>query len=144
VSKLKCSHVFTVNDIRRRPDLFDVTPDGKYFMVAFRGPVPVSVAHASQGSCPGVGIVEITEGGRSGRLVDVLRSSNTIDDYTPGGIPGGHLYTGIERSDVHGAIVVSRHEDAVVVPSDPSATANIPLSAAWSSIVSILIITMLV
>lgn len=44
------------------PDLFEATPDGKYLMVAFRGPVPVSVNHASQGSCPGVGIVQVTKG----------------------------------------------------------------------------------
>ena len=89
------------------PDLFEATPDGRYFMIALRGPVPVSVGHSAQGSCPGVGIVRITEGGKSGRLVDVLRSSNTVDTYIPsGGIPGGHNYTGAERSDVHGAIVV--------------------------------------
>ena len=44
------------------PDLFEITPDGKYFMIALRGPVPVSVGHAAQGSCPGVGIVEILGG----------------------------------------------------------------------------------
>jgi len=88
------------------PDLFEITPDGKYFAVAFRGPVPVTVTHTAQGSCPGVGIVKITEGGKSGRLVDVLRTTNTIDDAIAGTIPGGHNYAGAERSDVHGAIVV--------------------------------------
>ena len=44
------------------PDLVEITPDGKYFVMALRGPVPVSVPHGAQGSCPGVGIVEITEG----------------------------------------------------------------------------------
>jgi hypothetical protein len=88
------------------PDLFEITPDGKYFAIAFRGPVPVSVAHTAQGSCPGVGIVEITEGGKAGRLVDVLRTTNTIDDVSVATIPGGHNYAGAERSDVHGAIVV--------------------------------------
>eukprot|EP00977_Amphora_coffeiformis_P014490 scaffold4060_cov190-Amphora_coffeaeformis.AAC.24 len=44
------------------PDLFEITPDGKFFAVAFRGPVPVSVPHSAQGSCPGVGLIEITEG----------------------------------------------------------------------------------
>lgn len=88
------------------PDLFEITPDGKYFAVAFRGPVPVSVSHSAQGSCPGVGIVEITEGGKAGRLVDVLRTTNTVDTVPAGTIPGGHDYIGAERSDVHGAIVV--------------------------------------
>lgn len=34
------------------PDLMEFTPDGKYLAIAFRGPVPVSVAHTAQGSCP--------------------------------------------------------------------------------------------
>eukprot|EP00401_Gymnodinium_catenatum_P037338 CAMPEP_0117590068 /NCGR_PEP_ID=MMETSP0784-20121206/70770_1 /TAXON_ID=39447 /ORGANISM="" /LENGTH=702 /DNA_ID=CAMNT_0005391635 /DNA_START=38 /DNA_END=2146 /DNA_ORIENTATION=- len=89
------------------PDLLDITPDGEYFMVALRGPAPVSVPHAAQGSCPGVGVVKITEGGRSGRLIDVLRTTNTVDDATVLGVPGGVNYTGAERSDVHGVIVVS-------------------------------------
>ena len=89
------------------PDLLETTPDGQYLAIAFRGPVPVTVSHGAQGSCPGVGIVEISPDGMSGKLVEVLRATNTID--TSGGTtPGGHLYTGAERSDVHGAIVVQR------------------------------------
>lgn len=34
------------------PDLMEFTPDGKYLAIAFRGPVPVSVSHTAQGSCP--------------------------------------------------------------------------------------------
>lgn len=34
------------------PDLMEFTPDGMYLAIAFRGPVPVSVAHTAQGSCP--------------------------------------------------------------------------------------------
>eukprot|EP00579_Thalassiosira_antarctica_P011372 CAMPEP_0201918768 /NCGR_PEP_ID=MMETSP0903-20130614/7835_1 /ASSEMBLY_ACC=CAM_ASM_000552 /TAXON_ID=420261 /ORGANISM="Thalassiosira antarctica, Strain CCMP982" /LENGTH=600 /DNA_ID=CAMNT_0048455141 /DNA_START=62 /DNA_END=1864 /DNA_ORIENTATION=+ len=90
------------------PDLFDITPDGKYLMIAFRGPKPVSVGHAAQGSCPGVGIVELTEDGKAGKLVDVLRSSNTIDKVKVGSIAGGHNYMGAERSDIHGVIVVEK------------------------------------
>ena len=45
-----------------------------------------------------------------GKLVDVLRATNTIDDHpvVPDSIVGVHDYTGAERSDVHGAIVVAR------------------------------------
>ncbi|WP_173195941.1 hypothetical protein [Parvularcula mediterranea] len=89
------------------PDLLERTPDGKYLMIALRGPAPVSVKHSAQGSCPGVGIVELLEGGASGRLVGVLRSVNTVDD-SPVSAPGGHAYTGAERSDVHGATVVMK------------------------------------
>ncbi|KAG7373873.1 hypothetical protein IV203_012968 [Nitzschia inconspicua] len=90
------------------PDLFETTPDGKYLMIAFRGPVPVSVAHAGQGSCPGVGIVQLTEGGKSGKLLDILRSTNTVDTSSVSALPGGVVYAGKERSDVHGAIVVAK------------------------------------
>ena len=39
--------------------LLEITPNGKFLMIAFRGPVPVSVPHSAQGSCPGVGIVRL-------------------------------------------------------------------------------------
>jgi len=94
------------------PDLAEATPDGKYLMIAFRGPAPISVSHAAQGSCPGVGIVEITNDGKSGKLVDVLRTTNTVDDHIVSGMTGGFNYQGVERSDVHGAIVVSRDPPA--------------------------------
>ena len=87
------------------PDLLDRTPDGKYLVVAFRGPSPVSVGHSAQGSCPGVGVVELTEGGAYGRLVTVLNTRNEVDD-TAASAPGGHAYGGAERSDIHGVIAV--------------------------------------
>jgi len=90
------------------PDLLETTPDGKYFVIALRGPVPVSVTHSAQGSCPGVAIVKISNNGQSGHLIDVIRTTNTVDT-TPltdfSGV-GGHYYTGAERSDIHGAVVV--------------------------------------
>lgn len=89
------------------PDLLERTPDGKYLMIAFRGPTPVSVTHSAQGSCPGVGIVELSDDGTSGRLVGVLRSTNTVDT-APVAAPGGHAYNGAERSDIHAATVVYR------------------------------------
>ncbi|KAL3800873.1 hypothetical protein ACHAWO_008823 [Cyclotella atomus] len=95
----------TLND--PAPDLMEITPDGKYLMVAFRGPTPVTVNHSAQGSCPGVGIIEITEDGMAGKLVDVLRATNKVDTYV-GATPGGVNYAGAERSDVHGAIVIAR------------------------------------
>ncbi len=95
------------------PDLMGVDPNGEYLFVAFRGPVPVSVQHSAQGSCPGVGVVELTGSGKKGRLVSVLRSSNTVDTVNAGAAAasGGHTYTGTERSDVHAAIVRRKGED---------------------------------
>ena len=78
--------------------------EGKYLVVALRGPIPVSVAHAAQGSCPGVGMIELLDGGASGRLVGVLRTTNIVDN-SPMSAPGGHEYTGSEHSDIHGASV---------------------------------------
>ncbi len=92
------------------PDLMDTTPDGRYLLVALRGPTPVSVTHSAQGSCPGVGIIKLTANGRLGRLAAVLRSTNLVDN-TPVAAPGGHLYSGAEHSDVHGASVRTRVED---------------------------------
>ncbi len=95
------------------PDLMGVDPNGEYLFVAFRGPVPVSVQHSAQGSCPGVGIVELQGSGKKGRLVSVLRSSNTVDTVEAGSAAsmGGHTYTGAERSDVHAAIVRRKVEN---------------------------------
>lgn len=90
------------------PDLMDNTPDGKYLVIALRGPAPVSVKHSAQGSCPGVGVVELPgQTGGSPRLAAVLRTTNTIDD-SPASAPGGHQYSGAERSDVHGVTVVRK------------------------------------
>lgn len=87
------------------PDLLDSTPDGKYLVVAFRGPAPVSVNHSAQGSCPGVGVIELTENGAYGRLVTVLNTRNPVDNSATNA-PGGYSYAGSERSDVHGVISV--------------------------------------
>ena len=55
----------------------------------------------------GVGIIELTEGGKMGRLVDVLRAINVVRDKVTVKPGGGYGYTGSERGDVHGAIVVA-------------------------------------
>jgi len=98
---------FVLND--PAPDLMAKTPDEKYLMIAFRGPVPVSVSHSAQGSCPGIGIVKVKSNGKTGKLVDILRSTNEIDNHVPGEIKGGFQYTGVERSDVHGVMVITKH-----------------------------------
>ncbi|BAQ66758.1 hypothetical protein [Geminocystis sp. NIES-3709] len=86
------------------PDLMEASPDGKYVFVALRGAIPVSVAHSGQGSCPGVGVIELNENGASGHLVSVLRSSNTQDSAIAK-IAGGHDYIGKEHSDLHGVAI---------------------------------------
>ncbi len=90
------------------PDLVETTPDGKYLAVGLRGPAPVTFSHTTQGSCPGVGIVQLLGNGRRGKLVTVLRTTNiTPDNITrPLAITGGVNYTGNERSDVHMVAVI--------------------------------------
>jgi hypothetical protein len=57
------------------PDLGDlvINSSGRsYIYVALRGPFPLTVAHAASGSCPGLGIVELSSNLKSGTLVSVL------------------------------------------------------------------------
>ena len=82
------------------PDLISRSPNGDYLFVALRGPAPVTANHAAQGSCPGVGVIKLEKGGKSGRLYGVIRTTNTVDT-APSSPPGGYAYTGRERSDVH-------------------------------------------
>ena len=48
----------------------------------------------------------IMEDGKTGKLVEVLRSTNTVDTVTGFSVPGGHPYIGAERSDIHAAAVI--------------------------------------
>jgi hypothetical protein len=72
------------------PDLADAAPTGSFAFVALRGPTPLSGdPHNATGSSPGLGILQITEGGRSGRLLRIVPLTNVGAD-------------GIERADPHG------------------------------------------
>jgi hypothetical protein len=72
------------------PDLTDESPDGSLVFVALRGPTPLSGdPHNATGSTPGMGIVDVTDGGRTGRLRTIVRLTNVGAD-------------GVERADPHG------------------------------------------
>jgi hypothetical protein len=72
------------------PDLAGESPDGRFFYVAARGPLPLSGdPHASTGSTPGVLVIELLQGGRSGAVRGLARISN---------VDAG----GVERADAHG------------------------------------------
>jgi hypothetical protein len=77
------------------PDLMDVAPDGSYVFVALRGPNPLTgndkAVNNAVGSTPGVGVVKVKDGGKSGELVGVARISNMKD--------------GKETADPHGIAV---------------------------------------
>ncbi|WP_416669925.1 hypothetical protein [Egbenema bharatensis] len=58
------------------PDLGDLSPggvpDGRRIYVALRGPFPLTVSHAAEGSCPGLGVITLTPDRKSGQLTHVL------------------------------------------------------------------------
>ncbi len=59
------------------PDLVDTAPGGARLFVALRGPVPLSGdPHNAIGSTPGLGIINVTDNGRTGSLAAILRISN--------------------------------------------------------------------
>ena len=72
------------------PDLADLSPDGRYVYATLRGPNPLTAdPHVSTGDTPGVAVIRVQQGGRTGEIVDVMRISN---------VDAG----GVERADPHG------------------------------------------
>lgn len=76
------------------PDLGDASPTGDFIYVALRGPVPITVAHAAVGSCPGLGVIQLEASGTTGTLIGVLPTTDLSTDGTR------------NLSDNHAAIVV--------------------------------------
>lgn len=72
------------------PDLADISPAGNRLFVSLRGPNPLSGdPHVATGTTPGLGVVQLVQGGRSGFLKSIVRISN----------PDA---AGTERADAHG------------------------------------------
>jgi hypothetical protein len=72
------------------PDLADISPSGNRIFVSLRGPNPLSGSpHAATGSTPGLGVIQVNQGGKGGALKSVVEISN-IDT------------AGVERADTHG------------------------------------------
>jgi hypothetical protein len=60
------------------PDLGDLTlgvPPGNRIYVALRGPFPLTITHAADGSCPGLGIIDLSPDRRSGSLTAVMSTT---------------------------------------------------------------------
>jgi YVTN family beta-propeller protein len=74
------------------PDIMDVAPGADWVFVSLRGPMPLSanVHHVDNaaGATPGVGVIQVDENGRDGRLVRVARIRN--------------VQGGVDRADPHG------------------------------------------
>jgi hypothetical protein len=54
------------------PDLFDSSPDGTFVFASLRGPNPAT-GHDAVGNTPGVGVISVNSGGRTGTLLGVSR-----------------------------------------------------------------------
>ncbi|WP_189012335.1 YncE family protein [Deinococcus malanensis] len=59
------------------PDIFDLSPSGNRMFVTLRGPTPQSGAHAAYGNTPGIGVIQVTEGGKKGQLQSIAHLPNT-------------------------------------------------------------------
>lgn len=72
------------------PDLLHASHNGRLVFASLRGALPLSGdPHASTGSTPGVGVIRMRRGGRSGELEGIARISN---------VDAG----GVDRADPHG------------------------------------------
>lgn len=61
-------------------DSLVLSPDGSRIIVSLRGPHPISVRHAAQGSCPGIGVVTLNGTRTDGELTQVFRTF--VSDHT--------------------------------------------------------------
>jgi hypothetical protein len=83
------------------PDLMDASPDGSYVFVALRGPNPLTgdnkEVHNAVGSTPGVGVIKVDGGGRSGKLVSIAPISRMAEEKDKDG-----NMVKKEKADPHG------------------------------------------
>jgi hypothetical protein len=80
------------------PDLLDTALRGDRVFMSLRGSLPLSGdPHVSTGSTPGVGVIQVSQGGRSGVFTGIARISN-LDQ------------TGIDRADPHALRVRAQAE----------------------------------
>lgn len=72
------------------PDLVDAAPSANRLFVALRGPVPLSGdPHNAIGSTPGLGVIQVTEAGRNGSLMSIVRITNPDQQGTQHPDPHG-------------------------------------------------------
>ena len=86
------------------PDLLVAAPNGDYVFASLRGPCPLTANAAgvnnAVGATPGVGVIAVHRGGRSGTLVGVAPIRNvdtTVVSCAPAGAPASN-----DRADPHG------------------------------------------
>ena len=83
------------------PDLMDAAPDGSYVFIALRGPNPLTGnnkdVNNAVGSTPGVGVIKVAGGGRSGSLVSIAPISRMVEEKDKDG-----NMVKKEKADPHG------------------------------------------
>lgn len=91
------------------PDLIERSPDGRHAFAALRGPCPltanVAAVNNAVGATPGVGVIDVDAGGRSGRLAGVAPIRQPSDPFVCTSVGGAPTLT--ERADPH-AVKVRR------------------------------------
>lgn len=68
-----------IRDLGGAPDIMGASPDGRYVFIAMRGPNNLTGGPTAKGTRPGVAVLEVLDGGRSGRIAAFL----PIGDQTP-------------------------------------------------------------
>jgi hypothetical protein len=80
------------------PDLMDISPSGNRVFMTLRGPNPLSgnnpAFNNAAGSTPGLGIIRVEQGGRTGTFFARVSISHVVD--------------GVERADPHGLRVLQK------------------------------------
>lgn len=99
-------------------DLGTVSPLGDTIYMALRGPFPLTVSHAAEGSCPGLGIIRRNPTTSTWELAHVLPAS--VSDFT----------SLKNLSDPH-AVIVRMNTDLQDVPG-PLPLAGAGMALAWS------------
>lgn len=64
--------VGTIDTIGDAPDLLEVSPSGDQVFGTLRGPNPATGTHERAGQTPGVTVIKVLEGGRSGKVEFIL------------------------------------------------------------------------
>jgi hypothetical protein len=76
-------------DQRSGSRLVERAPSDNRLFVALRGPVPLSGdPHNARGTTPGLGLIQVTQGGRTGKLMAVVPMTNASQQ--PGQAPDAH------------------------------------------------------
>jgi len=97
LSHLSVGSIDLTNEQNRdpAPDLMDVAPDGQYVFVGLRGPAPLTgndkTANNAKGTIPGVGVIQVDGGGKTGHYKGQAAITNMKD--------------GKETADTHGIAV---------------------------------------